>query len=829
MTETECKELNELKKQLSALSLDNQTLKEENYRLRNLLSIKKIDKNNPGPINQDEKKKSFLINAINSKDLLNTQLIIDQQSDNKLKIMLFRSLFKGREDVYPSRWENQKGKSGYSPVCVNEWDKKFCRKPALKCSECENKKYAPLTDKVISDHLSGKLTAGVFPMLQDEKCFFLVCDFDDKEACLKWQEDAYAFLKVCRELNIPAYLERSRSGNGGHIWIFFETKIPVFQARKLGFIILTKTIDSRHQISLSSYDRFFPNQDTIPKGGFGNLIAMPLQYKPRMEGNSVFINESTLPFPDQWAFLAQVKKMSQSDINQIVSEKYLQVSYFAIQTHLNDDELEPWNIVPTPALDEPLICYNLPDKLGAVLSNMIFIDIRNLPSILINRLRKLAAFQNPEFYRAQAMRINTFGKPRIICSTEEYPNHIGIPRGCLDDLTEFAKINRIEVNLEDKRNIGFPIEVNFKGVLRPIQEDALKSMLKYDIGILSAGTAFGKTVVGAAIIAERKVSTLILVHRKQLMEQWKQRLQLFLELNDKSIGQIGGSKDKSTKIVDIAMLQTLNRNGKIKNIVSEYGLVIVDECHHISAFSFEQVMKRVKAKFILGLTATPIRKDGHHPILFMQCGPIRFKIQNKEIADQKVLKHTVIPKYTNFCSYSGFFTNQNDKSIQDIYSELIQDNNRNQFILKDVLIALENKRIPLLLTERKEHVDFFEKELRPAVKNIIVLRAGMGKKKLEEILDMLANLSDNEPRIIISTGKYIGEGFDNARLDTLFLAMPISWRGTLEQYVGRLQRNHHAKKELIVYDYADINEPVLKRMFEKRLKGYKAIGYEING
>jgi superfamily II DNA or RNA helicase len=807
-------ELEDLKKQILALKQENKILNFENNRLKNLLPAS--EKEAQGNLHV---KNDFYNNKDSNLNLNGSKEVVNQNSPNTIKIKLFRSLFRGREDVYPARWESQKGKSGYSPVCTNEWDRKFCKKPIIKCGDCDNKKYAAITDQTISDHLSGKITIGVYPMLQDENCFFLACDFDDKEARLNWQNDALAYLKTCKDMNIPAYLERSRSGKGGHIWIFFETKIPAFQARKLGFIILTKTMDNRYQIGLSSYDRFFPNQDTIPKGGFGNLIALPLQHRPRIDGDSVFINESAEPFPDQWDFLYRIIKISQSSINQIVSDNYRQAFSFGIQAHIEDEELEPWNITHSPALNEPLKCDDLPARINIVLSNMIFIDIRNLPSLLINRIRKLAAFQNPEFYRAQAMRLNTFGKPRIISSAEEYPNHIGIPRGCLDDLKELLKNNNIELIVEDKRCSGLPIEASFKGKLRQIQGKALKSILDHEIGILSAGTAFGKTVVGAALIAERKVNTLILVHRKQLMDQWKQRLLMFLELPDKSIGQIGGSKDKSTKIIDIAMLQTLNRKGKIKDIVSEYGLVIVDECHHISAFSFEQVMKTAKAKHVLGLTATPIRKDGHQPILFMQCGPIRFKIQNKDIADQKVLKHTVIPKYTDFSSSTGFFSNTNDKSIQDIYSELIQDQNRNQSILNDVIAALENKRIPLLLTERKEHVDYFEKELSPLVRNIIVLRAGMGKRKLEEKMNMLLNLSDDESRIIISTGKYIGEGFDNARLDTLFLAMPVSWRGTLEQYVGRLHRNHHSKKELIVYDYADINEPMLKRMFDKRLRG----------
>jgi superfamily II DNA or RNA helicase len=442
---------------------------------------------------------------------------------------------------------------------------------------------------------------------------------------------------------------------------------------------------------------------------------------------------------------------------------------------------------------------------------------------MLNRLIRLAAFQNPDFYKAQAMRLSTFGKPRIIGCAEDFPSYIGLPRGCLDDALELIKTHNIKPELAEQRFGGTSINVIFKGELRPRQQEAAQLLFAHDYGILSAPTAFGKTVIAAWLIAKRKVNTLVLVHRRQLIDQWRDRLALFLDMPLEEIGQVSGSKKKVTGSIDIGLMQSLNRKGEVKDIVAGYGHIIVDECHHIPAFTFEQVLKQVKAKYIVGLTATPIRKDGHHPIIVMQCGPIRFRESAKKQAAARPFEHVVITRYTNF----RMAQESAEVKIQDIYAALVLDEGRNELIFNDLLKALKMGRSPLLLTERVEHLEQFAEKLKCFAQNIIVLRGGMGSKQRKAMADQIKAVPDSEERLIISTGRYIGEGFDDARLDTLFLAMPISWRGTLQQYVGRLHRLHDSKRVVQVYDYVDSQVPTLMRMYKKRLKGYEAIGYSM--
>jgi superfamily II DNA or RNA helicase len=422
------------------------------------------------------------------------------------------------------------------------------------------------------------------------------------------------------------------------------------------------------------------------------------------------------------------------------------------------------------------------------------------------------------------MRLPTFGKTRVIACAEDFPLYIGLPRGSLDEVQELLKAYNSKAELTDERFKGRTLDVSFKGELSPLQQLAAKSLLANDNGILSAATAFGKTVAAVWLIAARRVNTLVLVHRRQLMDQWKERLAAFLDLPPKAIGQVGGGIDKRTGIIDVGIIQSLNRKGEVKDLVAEYGQVIIDECHHISAFSFEQVLKQVKARYVCGLTATPVRKDGHHPIIMMQCGPIRFRVDAKKQAVARPFEHIVIPRHTTF----GMPPEINSPGIQDVYAALVLDEQRNDLIFDDLLLALEAGRSPLLLTERTEHLDYFARRLKGFARNIIVLRGGMGKKQRKALADQLINIPDQEERVIISTGRYIGEGFDDARLDTLFLVLPISWRGTLQQYAGRLHRLHDNKRIVQIYDYVDVNVPVLIRMYDKRLKGYNAIGYNIH-
>ncbi|UOF91242.1 DEAD/DEAH box helicase [Fodinisporobacter ferrooxydans] len=653
-------------------------------------------------------------------------------------------------------------------------------------------------------------------MLPDETCWFLAIDFDKQN----WKDDALAVMSVCKELGVPAVLERSRSGQGGHIWIFFEEAIDAGLARKLGCALLTQTMERTNQIGLRSYDRLFPNQDTLPKGGLGNLIALPLQGVPRKNGNSVFVDEHMQPYADQWQFLSQIKKMSKKQVAEFVKEADRNLSILSVGYSDQNYNEKPWD-QRTQVLKEKVIEGPLPDKATIVISNMIYMEKSDLPPILISQISRLAAFQNPDFYKTQAMRLPTYGKPRVISCTEEFPKHIALPRGCLQEILDLLNTYAIKPIIRDERTTGIPIHATFTGTLTMVQDAATRAILTKETGILSAIPGFGKTIVAASIIAQRKVNTLILVHRRELMDQWNERLSIFLDTEKKHIGLIGGGKEKRTGQIDIAVIQSLNQKGIIKEYINEYGQIIVDECHHISAFSYEQVLKKAKAKYVLGLTATPIRQNGHHPIVFMQCGPIRFCVDAKSQIATRGMEHRVIPRYTQF----RLSPQVSSPGIQDIYQMLIDDEARNEMIFDDLLKCLDQGRSPILLTERTAHVEYFQKRLEKFAKNVIVLRGGMGKKEREQLRQRIANVPDHEERVLIATGKLIGEGFDDARLDTLFLVYPISWKGTLQQYAGRLHRSHVNKKDVQIYDYVDSQVPVLLSMYKKRVKGYKMMGY----
>jgi superfamily II DNA or RNA helicase len=789
---------------------ENQRLRDENARLRHLLASHGISVS------------PFMANDAYPVQTIPSAAIESKEDRARKRVALFQSLFRGREDVYAWRWENPDGRCGYSPAALKDWK-------AINASKAEDRKKVeritrkllPLTDAVIENHLLGKETVGIYPLLPDETCWFLAVDFDKKT----WADDSRAFFEACRELGVPAALERSRSGNGGHVWIFFEQAIPASTARKLGCAVLTRTMERRHQLGLDSYDRLFPNQDTMPKGGFGNLIALPLQFAPRKSGNSVFIDSDLRPYPDQWEFLCSVQRMSTEAAEEIVAEAQRSGDLIGVRTSVadEDDVQDPWTLPPSRRHMERPIEGPLPESVEIIRANLLYVEKQGLPPAMLNRLLRLAAFQNPEFYKAQAMRLPTYAKPRVIACGQDFPKHIAVPRGCLWDVLALLRAHHILPEVRDERFGGAPIEAEFHGQLRRIQEDAVRQISSHDEGILCAPTAFGKTAVAAWLIGKRKVNTLILVHRQQLLDQWQERLAMFLCLPATSIGQIGGGKMHRTERIDVAVMQSLHQKDAVKDFVAEYGQVIVDECHHISAFTFEQVMKQVKAKYIVGLTATPTRKDGHHPIIYMQCGPVRFNLSAKAMAETNPFEHKVIPRHTCFQMTPDLV----DLTIQDVYRALSVDASRNEMIAGDIAYAIASGRSPLLLTGRTEHLQHFAARLRDAAKHVFVLKGGMGKKKRRETAEALAAVPDNESRLILATGSYIGEGFDDARLDTLFLAMPISWKGTLQQYAGRLHRLHDNKEVVQVYDYVDDRIPMLARMYERRLKGYSGIGYAI--
>jgi superfamily II DNA or RNA helicase len=755
--------------------------------------------------------------------------LVTQNSSPEAKIELFRSLFRGRTDVFPLRFESQRtGKGGYSPACVNEWVRGVCEKPRIRCADCPNRRFIPVTDEVIRCHLLGRdsrgrdFVMGVFPMLLDETCHFLAADFDGEN----WQKDAGAFLDTCRRLSLPAALERSRSGHGGHVWFFFEDAISASLARKLGSYVLTETMERRPELGFGSYDRLFPNQDTLPKGGFGNLIALPLQKRAREQGNTSFIDEQFKPYTDQWSLLAGLRRISRAQVETLVRDAESKGRVIGVPIALTDEENDrPWSVPPSRRCESPIL-EPLPDSLELILADQIYIPRENLPPGLRNRLLRLAAFQNPEFYRTQAMRLPTYGKPRIIHCAEEHPLHFALPRGCLDEVRRTLQELKIKMLIRDERFGGVPLNVTFCGTLRTEQQAAAEAMLRYDTGVLAATTAFGKTVLAAWLIAQRRVNTLVLVHRRQLMEQWIERLTEFLGVPAKTIGRLGDGRKTLTGTLDVALVQSLVHQGTVDDRIANYGHLVVDECHHLSAQSFELVVRRAKARFVTGLSATLTRKDGHHPIIFMQCGPVRHRIDAKRQAAARPFTHRVFVRPTGFHA-TAEPEDDPRKEFHRLCEALRNEEARNEMICADVLSAVREGRSPLLLTERIEHVLRLAQLLSDEIPHVITLQGGMGRKELQGALDRVAHLSETAGRVILATGRYIGEGFDDPHLDTLFLTLPVSWRGTISQYVGRLHRLHGGKREVRVYDYADLNVPMLARMFDRRCRGYESLGYTI--
>ncbi len=770
----------------------------------------------------------------------NFKPVVASTSDSSAKIHLFMSLFKGRSDVYAKRWENKnKGISGYSPVCLNQWQTGVCKKPKISCSKCKNKDYAALDENAIENHLRGNIVAGVYPMLQDETCHFLAVDFDEAD----WRNDISVFRDICIELSIPVAVERSRSGKGGHVWFFFEIPVSAALARKFGTILLTAAMNKRHEIQFKSYDRLFPSQDTMPKGGLGNLIALPLQKTAREKSNSEFIDEHFQSYADQWTFLSTIQKISQNRIDEVISEFGDDHELGVLKQDEEEVAEKPWEASKTKI---DLQRDDFPMRIEIIKANMLFIPKAGISPKAMNRLKRLASFKNPMFYKQQAMRLPTYGHPRVISCADETREYLGLPRGCEPELVSELEELGIEIRLVDKTHKGRRIDVEFNGQLRDEQSLALNSLLQNDIGILSGTTAFGKTIVAIKLIAERKVNTLILVDKVSLLSQWEERLSEFLIVNEplqeqptttfnkrgrkkkvRLIGQLGSGKNSLSGIVDIAVMQSLSRKGEVKECVKNYGMIIADECHHASAFTYEQILKTTNAKYIYGLTATPTRKDGHHPILFLHCGPIRYRDNPKKQAENRPFDHFIVPRFTSL--RVPLDTDEQEVSIQQLYTEIMENEFRNHQIIDDVLNNYHQGRNCIILSLRTAHVESLAKILKEKVPDVFALMGGMGKKATREIFQSIADIPADRNIILVATGHFIAEGFDEPRLDTLFLAMPISWKGTLQQYAGRLHRLYEAKKEVKIYDYVDIQVKMLEKMYTNRLNGYASMGYKAKG
>ncbi len=738
------------------------------------------------------------------------------------KVSLFRSLFRGRADVFPVRFVSKKtGKPGYAPACSNKWEPGVCLlRTGGRCSDCVNQAFVSVSDQVIIDHLQGRHVIGAYPLLDDETCWFLAVDFDKSS----WKEDVVAFAETCRSVGPPVAIERSRSGNGAHAWFFFTAPISANVARRMGCYLITETMSRRHELSMESYDRLFPNQDTMPRGGFGNLIALPLQHEPRQQGNSVFIDDQLDPFADQWAFLASVQRIDPGTVQMVAREATRTGQVIGVRPakEVDDQALrDPWARSPSRGIALTRFAASLQSEANAVLAQRLFIDKTGLSPPLLNQLKRLAAFQNPEFYKKQRMRLSTAMTPRVIACAEELKQHISLPRGCAFEARKLLEEHGVALAIDDKRQGGTPLELKFNGALTVLQKEMAQALLEHDVGVLVAPPGIGKTVLGTYLVAQRARSTLILVHRKPLLEQWIAQLAIFLDVDEKQIGRIGGGQRKPNGRLDVAMIQSLVDKDQVDDLVAGYGHVVVDECHHLPAFSFERILSEVKARYLVGLTATPQRRDGHQPITQMQLGPVRFQVDARSQAAHRPFDHRLIVRETGF-RMAG---DGHDTGIQEIYRVLANDEARNRRIVEDVIAAIHEGRSPILLTERKDHLEYFNEQLRGFVRHIVVLRGGMTARERQHSADQLASISDTAERLVIATGRYIGEGFDDPRLDTLFLAMPVSWKGTLIQYSGRLHRRHPAKTEVRIYDYVDREVPMLLRMFEKRLTTYRAIGY----
>ena len=751
------------------------------------------------------------------------------------KIALFRNFFKGRDDVFARRWFNKATeKGGYQPVCINEWRRGICDKKKHKCAECPNRNFATLTNQDIYRHLEGKDengcdVIGLYVVTSDNKCSFLCADFDDKNCTHGYKNDVLAFIPICREWRIPFSIERSRSGNGAHVWIFFDQPIPAYKARKLGNIILTEAMKRNGRITFDSYDRFFPNQDKVPEGGFGNLIALPLQGKARKAGNSVFVDDQFLPFQDQWAYLYNVRKIDESTVDALLTQ-HQQEDFGTLAT---SSENKPWEI---PVIQD-VTQEDFNGRLIIHKSDRIYIPLKSISDKVSNHLKHIAAFKNPEFYSKQAMRISTYNIPRIICRADFTDEYLAMPRGCEDAIINMLYSLKIDYEIVDNTNHGKPIGVTFNGKERDEQLDAINALMPFSNGVLSATTAFGKTVTAAALIARRKTNTLILVHSKALLMQWHERLSEFLDIDftEEEISKKRGRKkafspvgclDSTSNtlhgVIDIALMQSCFENDEVKPFVKGYGMVIVDECHHVSSITFENVLKHVTAHYVYGLTATPIRKDGLQPIIFMQCGPIRFSADAKAQIQKQSFQRYLVPRFTSYRPVTD-----DKQSFTALSQSLAESEIRNNLIIEDVLNVVAAGRTPIILTARTSHVELLAEMLKQHVANIIQLTGEGTAKNKRETLQKLQDIPKDAPLVIVATGKYVGEGFDYPRLDTLFLALPISWKGLVAQYAGRLHRENEGKKDVRIYDYIDIHEPVCENMYRKRLKGYSAIGYRV--
>ena len=834
--------ISQLQKQLNELQLENQILKnildEAGLSYHKELSI----------FRQSNSKEDY--DSEQGKRIIHPQAITENMANK------FFYMFWGRQDVYAKRSVNKEtGKAAYYPQCSNFWTS-VCHKKikdGVNCKDCKNRSYKPITKYDILNHLQGNAynasdVIGVYPLLSNGTCRFMVFDFDNHNKGAEekdfanaddtWIEEVEAIREVCALNGIDPLVERSRSGRGAHVWMFFDKPISASLVRKFGYALLDKGAEQVNLKSFKYYDRMLPTQDSLPDdSAVGNLIALPLQGKALQNGNSAFVDGNWNAYPDQWEILFSKPRLSQEFLEEKIKEWLKSIDDIVIDADESDRE-KPWNRIQH---------FNKKDvdgKIYITLSNGIYVDNTNLKASIQNKIRRMAAISNPVFYKNRAIGTSNYDTPRwIYLGKDHLSGYIQIPRGLQDELLARLKLTDIDYVIEDERQQGRNINVDFKGELRPEQDEALKELIKYDNGILHAATAFGKTVVSSAIIAQKKVNTLIILESSALIEQWKDALEKFLNIDEelpsyetktgrvrkrkRLIGTLQGAHDSMTGIIDIAMAGSLCKKGEYHKLLNEYGLVLVDECHHSASETIANVLKEVKAKYVYGVTATPKRGDGLEKINYMLIGPIRYSYTAREKAKEQGIQHLVYPRFTRTVPPRGMVIG---KMHPNEAYEIIHNNDvRDKQIIDDVKNCVSAGRTPVVLSRYKDHSEKLYERLKSYADYVFLMTGNNSKKEHRKILEQMRQVNNDASMILVATGSLVGEGFDFPRLDTLFMATPVSFRGVVEQYAGRLNRDYTGKENVIIYDYVDNHIPMFDNMYMKRLKAYKQIGYELVG